>query len=102
MKKPKRKALWTTLPNVRSSKKPDKRALYLKLRRQFLKGKVCECCCQPDPLDVHHSRGRRGPLLTATQHWIALCRVCHRFVHDNPSWARAQGLLCKQGEWGKL
>ena len=66
----------------------------------------CEACCcrsrEGRPLEVHHKRGRHAALLTAEAHWMALCRRCHNWIHDNPASARKRGWLAQPGEWGKL
>lgn len=66
----------------------------------------CEACCRSTekagPLEVHHRRGRQAALLTAEEHWMALCRRCHNWIHEHPAKARARGWLAKRGEWGKL
>lgn len=51
--------------------------------------------------EVHHLRGRRGPLLIDVRFLIPLCSTCHRWTHDNPDTARRVGLICERGEWGK-
>ncbi len=87
---------------------------YAKVKTDWLKyikhavtadGKVvahCDRCEQWREVDVHHIRGRRGPLLTATSYWLLVCRPCHDWIHANPAAAREQNLLAKPGEWGKL
>ena len=41
--------------------------------------------------DVHHARGRGKNFLVA-ETWIATCRHCHRYIHDNPAEARKKNL----------
>lgn len=63
----------------------------------------CDCCKNPkQKTDVHHTRGRAGKLLCATEHWMLVCRECHRWIHANPDEARKRGWLAQRGEWGKL
>lgn len=70
-------------------------AIYYRLRRQFLRDHpICEHPgCTRAARDVHHKRGRLGTLLCAVEHWAALCRPHHNWVHWNPGAARAMGLL---------
>lgn len=49
--------------------------------------------------DVHHARGRLGPLLLDQRFWKPVCRKAHNFLGNNPNMARALGLLCQPGEW---
>lgn len=70
------------------------RAAYNKQREAFLRNHLfCECCPRRDLTrpafaseDVHHKRGRGKFLLDETT-WVAVCRLCHRHIHDNPAWA---------------
>ncbi len=107
--KPKRKlAIWTKLPNAKvysvnaRGETVERRRQYIKSKRRFLKeNPVCQCCFDAKSSELHHRNGRLAALLTLEKFWIALCSTCHRFVHDHPSWARARGLLCAQGQWNK-
>lgn len=76
---------------------------YTKAKRAFLFGNLCKRCLSLDRFipatDLHHSRGRLGKLLLDTRFWVALCRTCHRWCHDNPAAARKVGLMCKKGLW---
>lgn len=73
---------------------------YAKLKRAWLKGRLCQRCNAPAS-DLHHSRGRVGRLLVAVQFWKALCWPCHNWVGSHPAEAREAGLLCAEGEWNK-
>lgn len=42
--------------------------------------------------EIHHREGR-GKNLNNTSTWLAVCRPCHRWIHQHPSKARALGLL---------
>ncbi len=48
--------------------------------------------------DVHHSRGRTGPLLTMSEFFIPVCRSCHDWIKDNSTEARRLGLICEKGK----
>ena len=62
----------------------------------------CQCgrpgCRRPSE-DVHHTRGRAGPLLMDRRFWLALARPCHDWVRDHVPEARALGLICPEGKW---
>ncbi len=48
--------------------------------------------CGKRTRDVHHTLGR-GPNLLNESSWMALCRPCHRWCHENPGDARAKGWI---------
>ena len=50
---------------------------------------------------IHHTRGRIGKLLLDRRYWLGLCEKGHEFVHKNIEEARAMGLICEKGKWGK-
>lgn len=81
------------------------RSEYLRLAKEFkAKNPICQvkyrCWARPaKSRDIHHKRGRLGPLLTDTRHWLAVCRQCHNWIGDYPVAARTYGWLCPQGLW---
>lgn len=42
---------------------------------------------------VHHVRLRSRGGSDDPSNLLALCHACHRFIHDNPAWATAQGFM---------
>lgn len=54
--------------------------------------------CRCRKVDIHHTRGRVGSLLTATEYWVPVCRTHHNWIGENPVQARQLGLL---GQWGR-
>ena len=67
---------------------------YLPKRNAFIaEHPVCQICNNARSTDCHHSFGRIGNLLNETDHWFAVCRSCHNWVHSHPSEARRQGYL---------
>ena len=40
--------------------------------------------------DVHHKKGRVGSLFLE-RYWVALSREGHKFVEENPEWAKENG-----------
>jgi hypothetical protein len=55
--------------------------------------------CENQSSDVHHMRGRLGSLLLDKCHWMAVCRGCHSWIHNNIAKARDMGLIASLGEW---
>lgn len=54
--------------------------------------------CMWRAVQVHHSRGRLGSLLTDARFFVEICKLHHRWIHDNMDAARKEGLLCQLGE----
>lgn len=50
---------------------------------------------------IHHVRGRIGPLLCATEHWLAVSAEGHFWIGAHPIAARENGWLCASGDWNK-
>lgn len=68
-------------------------AEYSSRRKLFLVLNPKCLVCQGVATEIHHSRGRQGKRLLDTTFFRQLCSECHRRVHDNPTWAKANGLL---------
>jgi hypothetical protein len=67
---------------------------YSKLRKDYLeKHSRCQVCQRLASSEIHHCKGRMGPLLNDTTFWLALCRICHDTAHRNPEAARNNGLM---------
>lgn len=115
-KAPRPKALWVQIRDAKSPPAPKRtkrvrqvskaRSVALKeyeaVKAKFLAVRQrCERCNRLGacgPLEVHHLRGRVGPLLCDVRHWAALCRECHTWIHEHPASATLAGWL---GPWGK-
>ena len=55
---------------------------------------VCEARmpgCDYHTTDVHHMAGREGKFLNMVQHWMPVCRSCHRWITDHGKEAKAKG-----------
>ena len=82
-----------------SNKMAVRRQLYSIVRNEFLaKNTTCQCVdkeasanCSYEATTVHHKKGREGDLLIASEHFMALCMPCHRWVEDNPAKAKELG-----------
>ena len=46
----------------------------------------------PRATEIHHREGRGRNYLNE-ETWLAVCRQNHERIHNNPSWARANGFL---------
>lgn len=55
---------------------------------------VCERCGSARSTDVHEPQMRsRGADITDPTQCVCLCRACHRWIHDHPAAATAEGWL---------
>ena len=80
------------IPKVSDKRKIDN-LKYSALRIEFLgkkENRICPITKKPTT-DIHHKKGRIGSLLLDTRFWIALSREGHRFVEENPIWAKENG-----------
>lgn len=82
-----------------SEKRKRENLLYLAKRKAFLRANplcravIDEVFCGKKATDVHHKFGRTGGAYLDELTWLALCRDCHRWIHENPKEARGLGLL---------
>jgi len=76
-----------------SKKRNLENILYNSERIKFLQlpeNKICPITKEPTT-DVHHKKGRIGSLLLDKKYWVAVSRSGHRFVEENPIWAKENG-----------
>ncbi len=75
-----------------SDRQREKDAIYFPLRDKFLRQNTS---CALFPLlratEVHHKRGRVGKNYTDVTTFLAVSRLGHRFIEDNPEWAKENG-----------
>jgi len=82
-----------------SSKRKKKDQEYLKLRERFLtQNHLCQLAvagCTNGATDVHHkfSGSDRDTYYLIQSTWLAVCRACHSWIHENPEKARILGYL---------
>lgn len=77
-----------------SKKRRVSSAVYFDKRRKFLRAlDICQVCNKANSQEVHHKRGRYGSAYLDEHTWLAVCRPCHRGIHENPSESRKLGLL---------
>ena len=80
-----------------STKRRKLLEIYRKDRSTFLgEHKCCQVCFANEATDIHHklSLGRGGKLNDTTI-FLAVCRVCHDWIHRHPKEAEQQGYLLK-------
>lgn len=75
---------------------------YRSARNRFMKANPrCQALgCNKASTELHHMRGRRH-LLVVERFWKALCHEHHEMCTSSPVQARALGIVCDRGEWGK-
>jgi hypothetical protein len=84
-------------PKRRIKKVSDKRKtqekVYKLLRQQYLNAiPKCERCKQT-ATEIHHKNGREGKRLNDQTYFMAVCRTCHNYIHENPLEARKKSWL---------
>lgn len=80
-----------------SKRKLGRMAEYRAYRDEYMRQHpFCEVegCWKPST-DPHHTLGRGKHLCEGLK---AVCHSCHRRIHDDPAWARSQGLLFALGK----
>lgn len=77
-----------------SDKKIKELAVYRKERDKYFKDHpICEFPeCQSTDIQLHHSRGRCGSLLTDSSYFKSLCDTHHKFIENHPLIAKQLGL----------
>jgi hypothetical protein len=99
--------------NPVSKKQKKRNSAYDKAKKEFYQdesNQKCFLCGTREGLSIHH-KGKRGSNTANAEDFATLCLVgnymdqmhpelnhtgtggCHGFIHANPSWARANGLL---------
>ncbi len=88
----------------------EKRATYSKAKKEYMEGRKnpnhcerCEGLFGIKFLDLHHKAGRAGSSpnhegemernLTNKATFMAICRDCHNWIHENPKESRKMGWL---------
>lgn len=65
--------------------------VYSKLRKKYLEiHPLCECDlpgCTRKAVEIHHKKGR-GKNTTDVSTFLAVCRSCHDWIHNNPKEAK--------------
>ena len=90
-----KKPLQAKKPMSKKSSKQDKLdVLYSVLRENYMKANpFCKAKlpgCQINATDVHHKAGR-GKFMLDQSTFLAVCRICHNQIEENPVMAKAMG-----------
>ena len=85
----------------RSERMAGRMAIYRRLKGEFMAVHRHCAGCGGAATEVHHVRGRVGPLLLDTTYWLAMCAGCHRWVHENINEARERNLIAQPGDWNR-
>ena len=76
-----------------SKKRAEQNRKYKKIRDQFMEENPdCERCGNY-ATEIHHKNGRNGERLLDSDYFMAICRNCHRYIHEHPKEAREKGWL---------
>jgi 5-methylcytosine-specific restriction endonuclease McrA len=65
---------------------------YASVRREYLLSNPRCGVCGGGATDIHH-KSKRGKNLSNKDTFMAVCRICHNRIHDNPAWAKEMGYL---------
>lgn len=92
-KKPKTPKQKKSIPKV-SKKLASKQRIYSKLRIEFLsrpENTMCAVYPYLRATEIHHMQGRAGELLNDTSTWLAVSRIGHIWIEENPLLAKERG-----------
>lgn len=96
-------ALWVTIRKtgreIRQPVKERNKEYAIKRRRFLQRNRHCVVFRDRPSSQIHHIRGRLGPLLLDERYWLAVSWEGHRWIHDNPAIARKRGWIAGQGQW---
>ena len=77
---------------LQSSKIVKLNVAYTVLREQFMKNHpLCQARipgCNIKATDIHHKKGRVGKLFLDDSEFLAVCRMCHTWIENNPAEAK--------------
>ena len=87
--------------NKKSSRQEKLDTLYSTLREYYLKSnKFCKAKlpgCQINATDIHHKAGR-GTFMLDESTFLAVCRICHGQIEEDPVMAKAMGFSLSREE----
>lgn len=76
-----------------SLKRQQQNKEYKIIRDKFMQENPrCERCGAP-ATENHHKNGRNGLRLLDVNYFMAVCRNCHRWIHEHPKESREKGWL---------
>lgn len=97
-------------PIAKISKKMAKQiSEYSREKRPWIKGKRCAVFPHLMAVDIHHKKGKVGyadaqaraagiTLLMDKRYWLAVSRVGHNQIENNPAWAKKMGFSLDRNE----
>jgi hypothetical protein len=69
---------------------------YSRVRREYLEEKNGRCeVCDREATDIHHKSGR-GRNTCEKGTFLAVCRQCHTYLHQNVKWATEKGYIVRE------
>ena len=81
--------------NPESVKQKNINFEYFKVRKMFMaEHKICQVKvegCTRVSMECHQATGRNGQRTTWVKYFVAVCRNCHNWIHNNPIEAEAKG-----------
>jgi hypothetical protein len=82
-----------------SKKREILNAEYKIARLEFLaENKKCAVYPNLDSTEIHHKKGRIGKLLIDKRYFLAVSRLGHIFIENNPNIAREKGWILNRFE----
>lgn len=80
-----------------SKKRTQQTKEYNKKRAEYLHNTpLCERCGPQFATEVHHKAGRNGERLIDSRYFMAVCRSCHEYIHNNPNESYKKGWLLRK------
>lgn len=84
-----------------SKKRAAELVTYRSLKEYILKERpYCEMpsptgavSCLGRSAQIHHMKGRAGPLLNDVRWWMAVCASCHTYIEDHKKEMRARKVI---------
>jgi hypothetical protein len=96
-------------PIRKVSAERSKRLRVYHIRRKLFLNVHTGCAVFPahKATEIHHTRGRIGPLLNMSEFWVPVSRKGHEWINANPAEARKRTfyglpLLCAVGQWNTV
>lgn len=99
-RKPMKRTEFTTIRKPlrqQSKKRAKENSQYLQKIKEYKDAHpVCQVrtkICTYHSQEIHHTRGRENDRLLDSEYWLAVCSLCHRYIHANPSESYQNGWL---------
>jgi hypothetical protein len=84
-----------------SKKRAGENRVYASLKNHILETRIyCEMpsrtgapSCLNRATQIHHMKGRTGPLLCDVTWWLAVCQDCHTYIEDHKKEMRTRKVI---------